>query len=595
MGTSHATDSANQKVVFEAAAKAAATAQVAGKNSRSTSDAANSSAVLAAANLHSSAVAVSRALDIIHSSVKNAADCNAQHVVDVLETHQELVNVAKAANATESRQFAGTAENRSAWTGDNVSAGENAMGVKFRMINESNNCSIVAAAIASGAAHNARNEVTSKAAAITAAVWNASAKAANESAANCTDSIEVQAAATTAAFNAADAHHVSSDATPETENAANSAAKAVERAAKDCLKKNARNGQGSTVEPSNDKYNFADKYVFARKAADQISSKAAKIANAVTLDAIADAKAAKKAKRKEPKGSIGYSHIQLIHGGIHFKAGKECFVTVMGAPTIEQWMVGPQMDKRTLMFSAGHEQCAYGAKYNSREIGAVHSGLAEKWASIRRGTLKGIQKAFKSKTCKTLTVAGFGTGGALASMLVLDLVYSVPAFMENITDPMRSHFNPHGIKLITFSEPRMFGTALAQELDRSFIQKERWLTDGDPLPGLIPTSAKYRHWGLPMVLSESKNWFQIQRQVCGKVASIIDGQLGFKSACENVTTSVYKSAYNLKMEAVDRNYAPSGGTTSDLLGRALNKEIDAMGVGLKMVENRTMCAFDLLS
>ena len=98
-----------------------------------------------------------------------------------------------------------------------------------------------------------------------------------------------------------------------------------------------------------------------------------------------------------------------------------------------------------------------------------------------------------------------------------------------------------------------------------------------------------------MVLSESKNWFQIQRQVCGKVASIIDGQLGFKSACENVTTSVYKSAYNLKMEAVDRNYAPSGGTTSDLLGRALNKEIDAMGVGLKMVENRTMCAFDLLS
>ena len=129
---------------------------------------------------------------------------------------------------------------------------------------------------------------------------------------------------------------------------------------KTLLKKNARNGQGSTVKPSNDKYNFADKYVFARKAADQISSKAAKIANAVTLDAIADAKAAKKAKRKEPKGSIGYSHIQLIHGGIHFKAGKECFVTVMGAPTIEQWVVGPKMDKRTLMFSAGHEQCAYG-------------------------------------------------------------------------------------------------------------------------------------------------------------------------------------------------------------------------------------------
>jgi hypothetical protein len=78
-----------------------------------------------------------------------------------------------------------------------------------------------------------------------------------------------------------------------------------------------------------------------------------------------------------------------------------------------------------------------GAKHNPREIGAVHSGLAKKWADIRYLTLNRIQKEFKAQTCTRLTVSGYGTGGALASMLVLDLVYSVPAFMEKITDPTR--------------------------------------------------------------------------------------------------------------------------------------------------------------
>ena len=78
-----------------------------------------------------------------------------------------------------------------------------------------------------------------------------------------------------------------------------------------------------------------------------------------------------------------------------------------------------------------------GAKYNPREIGAVHSGLAKKWSDLRYFTLNRLQKEFKAKTCNRLTVAGYGTGGALASMLVLDLVYSVPTHMEKITDPMR--------------------------------------------------------------------------------------------------------------------------------------------------------------
>jgi hypothetical protein len=98
-----------------------------------------------------------------------------------------------------------------------------------------------------------------------------------------------------------------------------------------------------------------------------------------------------------------------------------------------------------------------------------------------------------------------------------------------------------------------------------------------------------------MVMGQTKNWLQTQREVCGKVAAIADGKLGFKSACETVTTSEFKSEYYLKMEAVDRNYAPSRGTLADVLGRTLNKEIDAIGIGLKAVENRAMCSFDILS
>jgi hypothetical protein len=98
-----------------------------------------------------------------------------------------------------------------------------------------------------------------------------------------------------------------------------------------------------------------------------------------------------------------------------------------------------------------------------------------------------------------------------------------------------------------------------------------------------------------MVIGQTKNWFQTQREVCGKMASIIDGKLAFKQACEKVSSSEFKSAYYLKMEAVERNYAPSRGAVTDVLGRTLNKEIDAMGVGLKSVQRRAMCMHDLLS
>merc|ERR1711865_299388 len=96
------------------------------------------------------------------------------------------------------------------------------------------------------------------------------------------------------------------------------------------------------------------------------------------------------------------------------KGEKECFVTVMGGATIEPWVVGPAMEKHTLMFSSGHQRLTHGAKCNPREIGAVHSGLAKKWSDLRYFTLNRLQKEFKAKTCNRLTVAGYGTGGALA-------------------------------------------------------------------------------------------------------------------------------------------------------------------------------------
>jgi hypothetical protein len=68
-------------------------------------------------------------------------------------------------------------------------------------------------------------------------------------------------------------------------------------------------------------------------------------------------------------------------------------------------------------------------------------------------------------------------------------VCSFLIFRIGVVFSYRADFDPNGINLITFSEPRMFGTSLSQELDKSFIHKERWLTEDDPLPGLVSAAA----------------------------------------------------------------------------------------------------------
>jgi len=290
----------------------------------------------------------------------------------------------------------------------------------------------------------------------------------------------------------------------------------------------------------------------------------------------------------------GFSHVVMV------REQKRCEVAFMGSTLVEDWVAGPKMAKQALFLSAGHQKLKHGAKYNPREIGPVHAGLARKWNDIRYDVMGKIQESFKQQHCKSLVLMGFGTGGSLASMMAEDLRHTVPAFMEAISDPTRSDFMPNGLKVLTFGEPRLFGETTARHADESFVQKQRWLLDSDPVPGLIPTRARYRHWGTPLAIGSVKHWFTSHRKVCGQVASLQESggspktKLEFRNDCTTVATSEFKSSTSFRMELGAPNYAGSAGSPFSILGRTLMSEIDAYDHSMVAVQAKAMCSYDLL-